>query len=337
LKTSHPGRALPDAYELFLRGHQEWQTHERHRMQDGMQHLIQATELDPTLMSAHIDLAELCLTQEFYGFVAPEAATRQIRRMADAIPDLEERAPALMPMVGWVKFHVDRDLAGALELFSASAALPHGPATTRLRVMFALSRHRFDEALEWLHSALLTDPYAPWLHGLQAWTLHLAGQRAISVETIESALDIFPGNQGIQTYGALILAFNGHADHAERLAQELVRRATYSDIATAVHAYTLACSGQRDEAQDILERLQWLGRERFVVRSFNAAGFAALGQIEEAVSEMRAAGESRCPWFYQMLADPRLEPLHPNPEFQAMRESLEKMELSTADTFEYQV
>jgi DNA-binding winged helix-turn-helix (wHTH) protein len=337
LKTPNPGPVQPDAYELFLRGHQEWQTHERHRMQDGMQHLVQATELDPTLISAHIDLAELCLTQEFYGFVTPETAARQIRRVASAIPDLGQHAPALLPMVGWVKFHVDRDLAGALELFSASAALPHGPATTRLRVMFALSRHRFDEALEWLHSALLGDPYAPWLHGLKAWTLHLAGRRAVSVETIEKALHLFPGNEGIQAYGALILAFNGQADHAERLAEELVRRATWSDIATAVHAYTLACSGRREEAQEVLERLQWLGRERFVLRSFNAAGFAALGQMEEAVSEMRAAGEARCPWFYQMLADPRLESLHPNPEFQAMRESLEQMEFSTADNFEFQV
>lgn len=337
LGTSNPGPAQPDAYELFLRGHQEWQSHESHRMQDGMEHLIQATELDPTLMSAHIDLAELCLTQEFCGFVAPEAAARQIRRIADAIPDLDEHAPALLPMVGWVKFHVDRDLAGALELFSASAALPHGPATTRLRVMFALSRHRFDEALEWLQPALLVDPYAPWLHGLQAWTLHLAGRRATSVEAIEKALDLFPGHEEIETFGALILAFNNHADPAARLAQELVRRASCSDIATAVHAYTLACNGQQDEARDILESLQWLGRERFVLRSFNAAAFAALGQIEEAVSEMRAACESRCPWFFQMLADPRLEPLHSHPEFQGMKESLEKMEFSTADHLEYQV
>ena len=30
---------------MFLRGHCEWQSHERHGMQDGMQHLIQAIEL----------------------------------------------------------------------------------------------------------------------------------------------------------------------------------------------------------------------------------------------------------------------------------------------------
>ena len=334
LHPSNPGPAEPDAHEMFLRGHQEWQTHERHRMQDGMQHLMQAAELDPNLMAAHIDLAELCLTQEFYGFQAPETAARQIRHVADSIPGVEEHAPALLPMVGWVKFHVERNLAGALDMFSASAQLPHGPATTRLRVMFALSRHRFDEALEWLHSALLVDPYAPWLHGLHAWTLHLAGERSKSVETIEKALELFPDYEGSQTYGALILAFNGHAGRAARLAQDLVHRTPHLDIAAAVHAYALACNGERSEAQEILERLQWLSRERFVLRSFTAAGFAALGNIEEAVSELQAADEVRCPWFFQMLADPRLAQLRSHPGFKRMQESLERLEFSTADHFE---
>src|ERR1035437_6674088 len=44
-----------DAYELFLRGRYEWQTLERHRMQDGMQHLLHAAELDPSLISAQVD------------------------------------------------------------------------------------------------------------------------------------------------------------------------------------------------------------------------------------------------------------------------------------------
>jgi len=335
LNTSEPGPPQSDAYEMFLRGHQEWQTRERHHMQEGMQYLMQAMELDPTFISAHIDVADLCLTQEFHGFLAPDAAAGQVRRIAASVPEMAD-APALLPIAGWVKFHVDRDLPGALHLFSASAHLPHGPSTTRLRVMFALSRHRFDEALEWLDSALLTDPYAPWLHALQAWTLHLAGRQTKSLEAIEKTLDLFPADEESQIFGALILAFNGHADRGARVARDLVRRVPYLDIAAAVHAYALACNGQPDEAHEILERLQWLSRERFVLRSFTAASFAALGRMEEAVSELQSADDSRCPWFFQMLADPRLESLHRHPAFQRMRESLDKLEFSTADDFQYQ-
>ncbi len=329
--------AQPDAYELFLRGHEEWRTLERHRMQDAMQHLTLATELDPTLVSAQVDLAELPCMQECLGFMAPEEAGKQIRHIADGISDPAQKSPSLLPILGWVKFHIDRDLPGALELFSASAHLPHGSSTTAVRVLFALSRHRFGEALEWLDAALLADPYAPCLHSMRAWALHLAGRRSDSVDAIENTLRIFPEHDDAQAFGALILAFNGQADRAAKLAEELVRRTPYFDIGTAMQAYAQARNGEADEAHQTLERLQWLSRERFVLRSFTAAGFAALGQIEEAVSELQAADASRCPWFFQMLADPRLECLHGHPVFEEMRESLERMEASLAEHVECEV
>ena len=325
-----------DAYDIFLRAHHEWQTHERHRMQDGMQQLIQATEIDPLLASAQIDLAHLCVIQELYGYISPEATARQVRRIGESVPEITTRAPSLLPILGWINFHFDRDLPAALDLFSASADLPHDPPTTRLRIMLALSRHRFDEALQWLHSALHVDPYAPWLHSLLAWTLHLSGRHHKSVEVVENALAQFPDHQCTQAYGALILSFNGHADRGVKLAQDLVRRTPYFDIASSIHAYALACNAQHQEAFGILERLQWLSRERFVARAFSAAAFVALEAPEEAIAELRAANELRCPWFFQTLADPRLEPLHGHPEFEHMQRDLEKLELSAAENFEYQ-
>ena len=80
---------------------------------------------------------------------------------------------------------------------------------------------------------------------LQRRFAHLAGRRATSVESIEKALELFPGHQEIATYGALILGFNHQADRAARLAQDLVRRATCPDIAAAVHDdLTIASNGQ---------------------------------------------------------------------------------------------
>ena len=98
------------------------------------------------------------------------------------------------------------------------------------------------------------------------------------------------------------------------------------DLATAVHAYALACAGHGDEAGALLERLQWLSRERFVPNGFNAAVYVALGEPEAALEELRIAEENRCPWFFQMLADPRLKLLKGRPEFEKMQSALTAME-----------
>jgi hypothetical protein len=129
---------------------------------------------------------------------------------------------------------------------------------------------------------------------------------------------------------APILAFNGEPARATELAQELEQRVPYFDLATAVHAYALACAGRGDEARIILERLQWLGRERFLLRAFTPAVYLALGEADAALAELRTSEEIRCPWFFQMLADPRLKPLEGQPEFKQMQTILAGMEAEAA-------
>ncbi|MGA3135681.1 MAG: winged helix-turn-helix domain-containing protein [Terracidiphilus sp.] len=337
-----------EAYRIFQRAHYECQTMQRHRMQDSLQHLLRAIELDPSLMAARVDLVNLCVTQAFYGYMSPALAASQVRRAAEsgspatgsgrrgdesgssAIPHLPLCPEAILPGLGWVSFHVDHDLPSALQAFFLSAHLPHDPWTTRLRVMFALSRHRFAEAIEMLRAVIQLDPFSPWLHARLGWAFHLSGQAAESVECIRHALALFPDNEAAHLYGSMILAFNGEAARGTGLARDLAQRLPHFDLGTAVHAYALACEGRADEARAILERIQWLSRERFVLSSFTPAVYVALGELDAALAELRASAAARCPWFFQMLADPRLKPLHARPEFQEMRAVLTRMEAAAA-------
>ena len=323
-----------EAYEIFQRAHHEWQTLQRHRMQDGLQHLLRATELDPSLIGARVDLVNLCVTQSFYGYMSPSVAADIVRRTSESIPDLPLHGEGILPALGWIRFHVDRNLPAALSAFSLSSHLPHNPWTTRVRSMFALSRHRFGEAIDLLRAAIHLDPYAPWLQARLAWALHLAGEAnsspAASIDQIRQTLRQFPDHEGANLYASVILAFNGEAEQATELAHRLAERLPYFDLATSVHAYALACAGRADEARAIMERLQWLGRERFLLKAFIPAVHVSLGEYDAALAELRATDLIRCPWFFQMLADPRLKPLHSRPEFLEMQAILAGMEAEAA-------
>jgi len=334
-----------EAYELFLKGRHEWQTLERHRMQDGLQHLLRATELDPSLIAARVNLVNLCVTQTLHGFMSPAVAANIVRRTAEPwfpatgpgrgaaepVPDFPHQAEAILPALGWINFHVDHNLPAALWAISRSAHLPHDPWTTCARSTFALSRHRFAEAITLLRAAIQLDPFSSWLHAHLAWALHLAGQATESVEQVHHAIALFPSHQGTSLYGAMILSFNGDPERGVQLAQDLALRVPHFDLASAAHAYALACAGRSGEARAILERLQWLSRERFVLNAFTPAVHVALGDLDAALSELRASADSRSPWFFQMLADPRLKPLHGRPEFQELQAILTRMETAAAE------
>lgn len=330
------GSSRQEAYEIYQQGRYEWQTLERHRMQDGLQHLYHATELDPSLIAAKVDLVHLCVTQAIHGFMSPAIVAEIVRRTAESDFNAPDHAAPILPAVAWVNFHVDRDLPAALWALSRSAHLPHDPWITHVRAMFSLSRYRFAEAIAMLRAALQQDPYAPWLHSRLAWAFHLDGQAEESVRQTRHALALFPDNEGAAFYGAMILACNGEAAHAAELAQNLVKLSPYFDLASAVHAYALACDGRPSDARAILERLQWMSRERFVLNAFNAAVHVALGDHDAAIAELRTANQIRCPWFFQMLADPRLKPLHGHPEFDRMLAILTCMEAAAAENPELQ-
>jgi DNA-binding winged helix-turn-helix (wHTH) protein len=319
-----------EAYDLYRRARHELQTFERHRMQDGLQHLLRATELDPSLTSAQVSLVHLCCAQAMLGFMSPAVAAENVRRAAELVPADSEFEEAIQPALGWIHFHVDRNLSRALHAFSRCADLPHDSWTLRLRVMFALSRHRWNEAIALLEDALRVDPFSPWLHARLGWAFHLAGEGQKSVEQVDRMLAMFSEDDGIAMYGAAILSFHGDRERGVKLAAELAKAHPYFDLAAAVHAYALANAGRSDEARTVLERLQWLGRERFVNRSFTPAAYLALGDRETALEELRAAEQSRCPWFFQMLADPRLHGLRSDPEFARMEKILVGMEAAAA-------
>jgi len=293
-------------------------------MQDGLQHLSRAIHLDPSLLEAKLDLVRLCVIQAGFGYMPPSAANEIARRTAKTIP-LEHAEPVL-PSLGTLSFHVDHDLATALQEFANSAHLPHDASVTRARVTFTLSRGRFDEGLAQLDAALEHDPFSPWLHARRAWALHLARRHTESLAQMRRCIELFPNHEGVALYGAIILAFNGDAAGGLRVAEALSARMPYFDLITGVHAYTLACANRHAESRALIGRLRWLGGERFVSSSFNAAVYVALGDRENALIELKSSMEMRCPWFFQMLADPRLDPLHDSREFQELRAVLTRME-----------
>ena len=319
-------KAQREASDLYLRAHHEWPNMERYRMQDAMARLLRATELDASLTAARVDLAQLTVLQCIHGYLSPRISAATVRRAAEGIPDLNEQADGLLPALGWIEFHFDRDARSALRLMACAEELPYDPSNVRVSAWLLSSRHLFGEAIELLSATIQADPYSPWLQAARAWLLHLAGEREASVAQIEKAIDLSSDYDNTLFFGAMILGYNEETARALEVATTLASRSSHYDLATSAQAYVLACAGRRDESHSLLERLQWLSRERFVLNTLNAATHVVLGENDAAIEELRKANETRCPWFFQILADPRLKPIENLPEFAALKSVWAAME-----------
>ncbi len=146
--------AQREAHDLYLRAHHEWQNMERHRMQNAMGRLLRAVELDSASMAARVDLAQLAILQCIYGYLSPRIAAATVHRAADGIPELNAQAEALLPALGWVEFHFDRDARSTLRMMARSSGLPYDAMNARVCSWLLLSRHRFGEAVDLLRAAI---------------------------------------------------------------------------------------------------------------------------------------------------------------------------------------
>ena len=313
--------------QAFFQGRFEGRIRHAQHMSGAVELLFKASGAGSQCRAAREQIVKVSIGQSLFGYISPDFAAEQIRRASD---ELDQPSAAVLSALGWTLFHVEHNLAFALRMILE--ADPEAPGTwpTTLRVLLALSRHRFAEALDLLEESLRGDPWSPALNVQFAWARHLAGHAHESLGQAESCLRMFPGDERAELCAALILAYNKETDRAVRLAHDVACRVPALDIASAIEAYALARAGRRLEATALLEQLQFAGHERFVLSAFTAAAYAELGDTGAAITELQTAEKARCPWFFQTLADPRLQCLHTNPEFQRMRGILETMEAAVA-------
>ena len=320
--TAHTDRRA-EAYSLYLDARHNWATLERHQMQDALLGFQQVTELDTTILSAQIHLVHAHLLHSSFGYVRPDIAAEAARKQAEIILTLPHQPQSIHPALGWIYFHCDRNLAAANAAFARIEAPTYNPWSVHYRVKFALSLSRFAEAIEILRTALRFDSHSPWMLSSLAWALHLAGDPAASLKQADAVLALFPEHPVVLLFCANILAASGTAKskpgiRAIEIARRLVQLAPSLDASHATLAYACARNGLVAEARSILERQMWLGTERFVMRSFHAPALVELGDLDLAIQELAVAEQQHCPWFFQLLADPRLQPLHEKREFQKL-------------------
>jgi DNA-binding winged helix-turn-helix (wHTH) protein/tetratricopeptide (TPR) repeat protein len=315
-----------EAYTHYLAACAQSDTLDRSQLQGALRGFQHALELDPNLLDPQIRLVHGFLAQASYGYLRGGIAAELARNHAEKVLSLSAASDSLYSALGWIHFHHDRDTAAAADAFARPQPSGYNPWNVIYQLRFALGQGRFSEAASLLHSALETDPYSPVLHGRLAWTLHLAGDSYAALGQAKRTQKLFPDHPGAAFFCAIVFAAacrpgdskSELATRATALATKLVHSVPSLDAGYATLAYVQARQGCILEARAILDRQQALSHDRFVMRSFHAPALVELGEFDAAMEALVTAEKQHCPWLFELLVDPRLQPLHSEPEFQRL-------------------
>ena len=310
----------PAVYEAYLKGRYEWNKRTPASIQLAMTHFARAVELDPTYAPAHAAIAD-CLNQLATVMLGggsprelrPRAAAAAIRAL-QMDPYSSEAHAAL----GYA-WHYDWRFADAEREFRRAIEL--NPSYSMAHVWYAnllMSRLRMNEALEQVLVARDLDPFSLIVNTNVGWVLNRAGRHEEAVTQLQRtvALD--------STYVQARWRLAGALMDAGRFTEAIVqggRLVVVSDSAPqslALLATIEARAGREVAARAHLRLARARAGTRYLPPAVIAEAFAALGEVDSAMTWLERAFDERSNVIVYLAGDLYDARTRRDPRFQAL-------------------
>ncbi len=307
-----------DAYNLYLKARFFYHRFNEASLRKSIDFFQRVLLLEPGYARAYAGTAD-CWCRLADDWVAPDEAYPQAKatamRALQGDPDLAEAHSALGKVFGWYEW----DFAASEMELRRSVTLAPNDAEAHFAFGSVLPAvGLLGEGIAEIRKALALNPldpgYSRWLARFLLYTGDYSGAIAQAEKTIEiddrhlaSYLDL----------GSAHLAL-GHAETA----LEWYRKG--QGLESSVRSYdafivrALADLNRRDEAEEIMARLEEEGRQHYVRSEILAMGYAALGNLDQAMTSLERAYQTRSAGLIYLHLDPGYKPLRGDPRYQAL-------------------
>ena len=229
---------------------------------------------------------------------------------------LDENLAKAHTALGQYKLEYEWDFSGAEASFRRALQIDHNSTDARLGLAQYLTvMKRTDDGMAQMDIIRELDPAAHYNYPFYGLVTYMARRFDRTIRDSREALAV--NEQFWPAHMWLAWALAQKDDHATAI-YHLERAYEINDESTLIEASlgaVLANAGRREEAEAILAKLK-ASEDRDYVCPYELATISiGLGDHDEAFAEMHRAcdGKAICmPW---LQADPRLDPLRPDPRF----------------------
>ena len=303
-----------EAYQLYLKGRYYWNKHTQAGLRKAAEYFGQAIKQDPSFALAYAGLADTYSLQS--GLIPPTEIFPKAKRAALEAIRLDNNLSEGHAALAFISFHFDWNWAEAERAYRRAIDLnPNYPLAHSYYARYLCAMQRFNEAIAEIDQALRLDSLSLVLNTSRGLAFYQARQYDRAIEQQRRTIEMESGFA------------SAHANLAEAYVQKGRFKEAISEFETSLKlggedagllaelGQTYAFSGRTAEARHLLHTLQTLSRQRYVLPTFIARMYGALGEKDEAFQYLNRGYSERCWPMVFLKVDPLCDPLRSDPRF----------------------
>jgi len=305
-----------EAYDLYLRGRYLWKQLSAPTTRRAVECYARATELDPEYALAWSGLADAYAASPINGDASPLEVWPRARDAAAHAVGAEPNLAEAQTSLGVVNFFLDWDWAAAEVAFRKAVALDPSYCLAHRTLGIALSHmKRHEEAQRAVRRARELEPLYAAHHALSAQVAFNGHDYPAAVQFARQAIVLDPelliGHLQLgQAHEQL-----GNSDLALDALHNAGRLSSNNSKVVALRGYLLAKLGHTDKAQEVLNTLEAVSRERYVPPYAMALLHAGLGQRDKALEQLERGFDTRDVHLIFLPVDPKWDAFRADARF----------------------
>ena len=308
----------PEAYELYLKGRFFWTKRTSADLPKSVEFYNQAIAKDPNYALAYAGIADCYVLYPDYGVGAPAEFYPKAKEMALKALSLESTLGPPHAALGLALTNWDRDFEKAIAEFDLAIQRDPNYATAHQWKNTALAAlGDWDRAIASSKKAITLDPLSLIVNADLAFNYIYARRFDDALAQSRKALEIDPNFHVVRGYLAWALQFKGRL--SEALPEfRTAAAATDEPFSQGLLGQACARAGLRNEAQQILARLEEQARTKFVTGWAIAAIRLPLGDRDGALAALENAYDQHASEILPLKYDPLFDELHGDARFEAL-------------------
>jgi tetratricopeptide (TPR) repeat protein len=306
--------ANPEAYQDYLKGLYWRNKITAEGFTKGIEYFQQAIAKDPTYALAYAGLADCYSARANNGYVPPREGYPKAKEAALKALELDDTLAEAHTALAFIKTDYDWDWSGADREFQRAIELNLGYALAHaLYGSHFLRMGRFEEAIAEGKRSVELDPLSLLDNRVLGQSFYFARRYDQAIEQFRKTLEPDPNFTATHRYlGEAYLQKSMYKEGIAEIEKELAISPN-STAALAYLGYGHALEGRRTEAQQVLDQLNELSKQRFVPAQYRSIIYAGLGEKDKAFEWLERGYEERS--VVAINVNPVFDPLRSDPRF----------------------